>query len=355
MILGDAFLAVTHMVTQLAGRWIPPGAAATDCSLVETVAYKKIAIGLEWHTLSEEDWEDLIHIDLVSPYSVLPWLPNLLIRVPTLLPTLTSALVRHFQLMKAAGGHPLFISSDLYPERLRNIARPPLMLSYLGDPRMLALPAVAVIGSRQASYFGLQQSYNIGKKLCDLPVTVVSGGAIGCDIAVHQGMLSRDIKSIRACIVFAGGLERLYPRRHGAIFDQVLQRGGLFLSEKPWHQASLKHDFPIRNRIVSGMSESVVVTQAATQSGSLITANEALEQGRDVYVLRHKTGDIRAAGSEKLLEDGATGFTDIDVLLGYLVGSPQNGQNLWDFNNNADTACQQARIIDTVEEEQHII
>jgi DNA processing protein len=228
------------------------------------------------------------------------------------------------------------------------------MLSTLGSIDILASPMIAVIGSRQPSYFGLQQSFLIGKELSSLALTVVSGGALGCDIAVHQGVMSSGSNPSQACVVFAGGLSRLYPRRHGSIFDQILERGGLFLSERPWYQGCQKRDFPIRNRIVSGMSEAVIVSQAAIGSGSLITAHEALEQGRDVYVLKHNDGDVRAQGSEQLLEDGAIAFSNVAELVEYLVHLPQSPEMDWNIRDNDDGACQMPSIIGTVEIEHHI-
>ena len=354
MILKEAFLAITHMATQITGRWMCCQEVFEEAMFEQTAAYRKIASGRALAQLSEPDWEDIVLIDLASMAPILKMFPKLMNKSPALVPTLATALTHHFQLMESSGGRALFITDSRYPQSLRHIAKPPLMLSTLGNVGILSCPAIAVIGSRQASYFGLQQSFLIGKKLSALALTVVSGGAIGCDIAVHQGVLAGSSSSAQACIVFAGGLSRLYPRRHGSIFDQILDRGGLFLSERPWYQGCQKHDFPIRNRIVSGMSEAVIVSQASTGSGSLITAHEALEQGRDVYVLRHTAGDIRAQGSEKLLEDGAIGFADVDELVEHLVQLPQSSEMDWNITDNDDGACQMPQIIDTVEEEQHI-
>lgn len=354
MILKDVFLALTHMCTQITGRWIVPSFAATESWFIDTAAYQKIVEGCGLEELTEEDWEDVIWVDMSCPEPVFKWLPRLLERTPSLIPGLARALVTHFSSMHAAGGWPLFIADTLYPYHLRNIAKPPLMLSCVGSMTVLTAPAVAVIGSRHASYFGLQQSFAIGKKLCQLPITVVSGGAIGCDIAVHQGMLVGCDSDVRACIVFAGGLDRLYPRRHEYFFDQILKRGGLFISERPWLQASLPRDFPVRNRIVSGMSEAVIVTQAGAESGSLITANEALEQGRDVHVLKHELGDIRAQGSERLLDDGAQGFASVDELLINLDILPKDIPFEPNSKENHHNACQTHRIIGNVEGEQLI-
>lgn len=354
MILKDVFLALTHMCTQMTGRWIAPTLAVTETCFVDTTAYRKILEGEGLAALTEEDWEDIIWIDRSSSQPVLKWLPKFLERWPLLIGDLSQALVTHFSAMQAGGGWALFITDPLYPYQLRSIAKPPLMLSCLGDMNVFATPAVAVVGSRQGSYFGLQQSFAIGKYLANLPVTIVSGGAIGCDMAVHQGMLAASHDRIRACVVFAGGLEKLYPRRHGYFFDQILRRGGVFVSERPWRQPSLPRDFPVRNRIVSGMCEAVVVTQAGSESGSLITANEALEQGRDVYVLRHQQGDVRADGSERLLEDGAIEFATAEELVGHLGLSQKYDNSSGKAKEIHDDTCQRYRIIDTVEGEQLI-
>lgn len=351
MILKNAFLALTHMTGQISGRWFAPSLNDNESHLMETLAYQKIREGQMLSTLSETDWEDLLMVDQSASRPILSWFKALCVKSPSLLPALVTGINHHFQEMTNDGGESVFISGTHYPELLRHIAKPPLMLSCLGNLDVLRMPGVAVIGARQASYFGLQQSFNIGRQLADLSIMVVSGGAIGCDIAVHQGLLTQRSASSKACIVFAGGLKRLYPRRHGSIFDEVLRAGGLFISERPWYVGCQKRDFPIRNRIVSGMSETVIVTQAAAESGSLITANEALEQGRDVFVLRHELGDIRAQGSEILLEEGAIGFSDVDELLAHLVELPYSRQFHCNFIENHNDACQGCQNIGNVEEE----
>ena len=319
MILNELFTAITHVATQLTGRWFPP--PHPDCALDgdwRQVALDQFAenglAGVDYRA-----WVEILEIDASSFSPALKWMDAVLRSRKLNFDVLAEAAVRHFKSAGEAGGAIIPIHSEFYPPLLRQIARPPLCLSILGDPDILLGAGVAVIGSRKASYEALKASVDVGMLLAGSPWTVVSGGAIGCDIAAHEGMLASSSGDIAAVIVFAGGLHARFPRCNERVFRELRERGGVFISERLWFQDVLARDFPSRNRIVSGMSEAVAVMAAAPRSGSLITAQEALEQGRDVYVFDAGGDDARMEGSRQLINDGAFPFISPNEFLEYLA------------------------------------
>jgi DNA processing protein len=202
-----------------------------------------------------------------------------------------------------------------YPPLLRNISDPPLGLSIRGELSLLYRPAISVVGSRKASAFAMRESFTLGRALGEHDIAVVSGGALGCDIAAHHGVLASGRDPAPAICVFAGGLARLYPVANDPIFRRLMARRAVLVSERLWASPCRPLDFTARNRIISGMSSLTLVMQAAQRSGALVTARRALDQGSEVAVLRHPEGDIRARGSEALLAEGAWGFSCASELI----------------------------------------
>ena len=311
----EAFTIVTHVASQLIGRWLAPPCQLTPGSVQWDINLRKSSI-TDFFDLTQEDWEDFMWADKQNLVPTLRWVARLCAKRAGFISEVAAATFVHLRNVKANQGCVLLFCDPHYPQNLRVIAKPPLMLTYIGSIEALARQKISVIGSRQANYFGLCQSMRLGELLAETSICVVSGGAIGCDIAVHLGMLASHVTEIGACVVFAGGLGKLYPRRHADVFSRILNRGGLLISERLWWQCSFPRDFPIRNRIVSGLSQYVVVMQAGDASGAMITADEALEQGREVFVLEHDPLDIRSLGSKKLLDDGAIGFTSAEDIAG---------------------------------------
>ncbi len=222
----------------------------------------------------------------------------------------------HVAAVEAAGGSLLTLGDEAYPEDLAAIPDPPLVLTLLGDASLLRkTQRSAVVGSRKASAHALHESFALGRLLADAGHVVVSGGALGCDIAAHAGVLATRHDPAPAIIVLAGGLVRFYPEANRRYFDALRQRGALFVSERLWCAEARPHDFPARNRIICGLSKTTYVMQAARASGAMITARQALDQGRDLAVLTHPPGDIRAAGGAALLADGARAFTNAGGVL----------------------------------------
>ena len=187
-----------------------------------------------------------------------------------------------------------------YPECLRAIADPPLVLAVLGTLGTDA-GAVAVVGARRASGYGKRVAEELARGLAAVGLTVVSGLATGIDAAAHRGALAAGGRTVA---VLATGLDRVYPPWHAELSRQVAA-GGALVTEFPCGTAPLPYHFPRRNRLISGLSLGTVVVEAAPGSGSLITARCALEQGREVFAVPGPVGVASHAGTNRLIQEGA--------------------------------------------------
>jgi DNA processing protein len=190
----------------------------------------------------------------------------------------------------------------MYPQRLKNIDTPPLVLYYRGTVLPFdELPVVAVVGSRKASGYGLTTAKRMGYQLGASGGTVLSGAARGIDSLALEGALSAGA-SVAA--VLGNGLDIVYPPEAGRLYEDI-EKNGCLLSEFPPGTPPYGRNFPQRNRLISGLSLGVLVVEASRRSGSLITANLALEQGRDVFAVPGNIGLEVCAGSNALLQEGA--------------------------------------------------
>lgn len=235
----------------------------------------------------------------------------------------------------------LTILDAAYPSRLRNIADPPLVLFYRGVlPDFEKQPTIAVVGTRKATAYGMGVARQFGTQLSACGGLVVSGGAAGIDTMALQGALDADGQTVA---VLGCGPDVVYPRTNRRLFSRV-EENGCILSEylpgtqpKPWQ-------FPERNRIISGISNGVLVIEAPQRSGALITARDALEQGRDVYVVPANIDMPSCEGSNALLsEGGAAVFTGWDILQQYAPQYPDVVQRRTTQSNGAP-----ARVAQTV-------
>jgi DNA processing protein len=192
-----------------------------------------------------------------------------------------------------------------YPQALLQIEDPPLLLYRQGLPLDAAQPAVAVVGSRNATAQGLLNARLFARAFAQAGVTVVSGLALGIDGAAHAGALEGAGDAGIATIAVVGtGLDRVYPSRHLELAHRIAARGTL-LSEYHLGTPPLKENFPRRNRLISGLSQGTLVVEAALQSGSLITARMAAEQGKDVFAIPGSIHSPHARGCHALLRQGA--------------------------------------------------
>jgi DNA processing protein len=199
------------------------------------------------------------------------------------------------------GIEPLPWGARDYPPLLAKIPDPPPLLWVRGAAPLLSLPAVAVVGSRAASAYGLEVAHEFGAGLAETGVIVVSGLARGVDSSAHRGALTRGATAA----VFGSGANVIYPKEHATLAARIAERG-VIVSELPPGAAPRQHHFPRRNRLISGLSLAVVVVEASTRSGSLQTARLALEQGREVMAVPGNVLGDRNRGCHGLLRDGAT-------------------------------------------------
>ncbi|WP_432468555.1 DNA-processing protein DprA [Agarivorans sp. Z349TD_8] len=213
--------------------------------------------------------------------------------------------------------HLLGCFDPLYPECLRQIQRPPLLLFVRGHPTLLSSQQLAVVGSRHASWRGLQQAQDFARQLTQQGLTITSGLALGVDAAAHKGALQA--RGDGTIAVVATGLDRVYPKRHQALAHEIAEQGAMVSEFWPGTAAKANH-FPRRNRIISGLSLAVLVVEAGLPSGSLLTANYAAEQGRDVFAVPGAIDDPLHAGCHHLIQQGAKLVTSAADITEELVG-----------------------------------
>jgi DNA processing protein len=198
-----------------------------------------------------------------------------------------------------------------YPPLLREIHDPPPRLYLRGNPAVLLQPQLAIVGARRASAAGLRLARDIAAALAEAGIVVCSGLALGIDGAAHRGAIEAGGETTA---VLGTGVDTIYPRRHRAL-GEAIASGGCLVSEFPPDTAPLPHNFPRRNRLISGMSLGTLVVEAALPSGSLITASTAMEQGRDVFALPWSPLHEGGAGCLKLLREGAVMVTRVQDIL----------------------------------------
>jgi DNA processing protein len=188
----------------------------------------------------------------------------------------------------------------MYPEALAELPDAPPLFWAIGDLGLLARPKLALVGARNASSLGTRMAKSLAEKLGAEGQVIVSGLARGVDTAAHLAALETGTIAVQA-----GGVDVIYPAENAKLAEDI-GRKGLRLSEHPMGQQPQARHFPSRNRIISGLSQAVIVVEAAAKSGSLITARNALDQGRDVLAVPGHPFDARAAGCNMLIRDGAT-------------------------------------------------
>lgn len=188
-----------------------------------------------------------------------------------------------------------------YPWLLKQISYPPPILYYLGSLEALAFPAVAIVGSRRSTFYGREVAERLGNELGAAGITVVSGMALGVDTAAHRGALDSGGKT---AAVLGCGLDLCYPPQNRKLMGEIASEG-LIISEFPLGTQPLAANFPQRNRIISGLTLGTVVVEATAKSGSLITANYALEQNREVFAVPGNIGSPYSRGCHRLIKEGA--------------------------------------------------
>ncbi|GAB6137667.1 DNA-processing protein DprA [Halanaerobaculum tunisiense] len=202
------------------------------------------------------------------------------------------------------------LNDTCYPKLLKEIYDPPPVLYYKGDISSLLKPCIAIVGSRDCTSYGRQVANRLGHRLAQMGITIVSGLAYGIDTAGHKGALQTGTTAA----VLGSGLDTIYPAENKELAQRIITQGSL-VSSFPLGVAPEAHNFPVRNRIISGLAIGTIVVEAAQKSGSLITANLALEQGREVFAI---PGDItrdQSVGTNDLIKTGAKLVQDIDDII----------------------------------------
>lgn len=197
--------------------------------------------------------------------------------------------------------HLVSFQCQNYPELLNQIADPPLMLWVKGNPELLNRPQIGIVGSRSASLSAQRNAQALGRDINHAGFVITSGGAAGIDRCAHEGALQSSGETLA---VLGCGVDVVYPKSHRQLFDDIVRNGAL-VSEYPLGTQPKPGHFPRRNRIISGLSDAVVVVEAAERSGSLITAEHAIEQNRDVYAIPGDINNPNAAGCHRLIQEGA--------------------------------------------------
>jgi DNA processing protein len=213
------------------------------------------------------------------------------------------------------GAHIISFQDSRFPALLKTIIDCPPVLTIKGNIDILQKPSIAIVGSRNCSMNAISFAYKIAANLAERDILTVSGLARGIDTAVHKGSLTGG-----TIAAIAGGIDKIYPAENKNLYEQILTEGAV-ITEMPFSNEPVAQNFPRRNRLISGMSHALIVVEATLNSGSLITADFALEQGRDVYAVPSFPSDARSRGTIKLLKQGAHIFENIDDLdLHFLTG-----------------------------------
>ncbi len=215
---------------------------------------------------------------------------------------LPQAVERAAALMRYCRINMTFYDDFDFPPLLREIPDAPFLLYYRGKLPDPGKPAAALVGTRRPTGYGMKAALQLGIECGHAGIPVISGLARGIDTFAHRGALEGSGKTVA---VLACGLDRLYPQSNARLAGQILEKGGCILSEYAPGEQPLAYRFPQRNRLISGLSRATVVIEAPTKSGALITADFALEQGRDVCIHGGMQDSMQNAGGQKLAADGA--------------------------------------------------
>ena len=234
-----------------------------------------------------------------------------------------------FELMAKGIGF-VSLEQDEFPEKVRHIPDAPYALYYVGSLPDENRKSVAIVGARSRSAYGSEITRILAKALSEHGVQVISGLARGIDGDAHKGAVEGDGNTFA---VLGSGIDVCYPKEHKYLYEKIIDRGGI-LSEYPPGVQPLPYQFPARNRIISGLSDCVVVIEAKEKSGSLITADFAMEQGRDVYALPGRITDPLSQGCNQLIKQGAGIVKSVEDFLADLDILTENVYTQIDFRKN---------------------
>jgi len=204
------------------------------------------------------------------------------------------------------------INDEIYPRKLKEIKSEPKKLFLRGNLEILQSTSIAIVGSRECTSYGFYEAYEFAKELSKKGICVISGLAQGIDTAAHLGAMHQRGKTIA---VLGTGLNKIYPKENEILAESIIKNGGLIISEYGLYQERKSENFPKRNRIMSGLSDGILVIEARKKSGTLITARYAKEQGKKVFCLPGNVDIINSSGTNELIKNGAILVTDVKDIL----------------------------------------
>ena len=263
---------------------------------------------------------DLVSV-LGSPEKILTSSHSDLVSIPGIGPKLATTIStwqqsinidKELSLAEKAGVKIITNIDDEYPPLLNEIYDPPLCLYLRGELPTECGKNIAIVGSRRVTNYGRRIAKHIAESASFAKWTIVSGLAYGIDAIAHDAVVKTKGKTIA---VLGGGLSRLHPQDHLTLAREIIATGGAIISEFPMELSPTKWSFPMRNRIISGLSQGVIVIEAGLRSGSLITANCAIEQGRTVFAVPGEADNPQAQGTNSLIKNGATLTESFDDIL----------------------------------------
>lgn len=219
---------------------------------------------------------------------------------------------RKLEYMEKKNIQLICIKDEIYPRKLHNIHNKPAFLYVRGNAEILDEDSVGIVGCRMASHNGQTIARILGRELANRNINIISGLALGIDKYAHLGALDSEIGKTVAVLGCGVANEDIYPYQNYKVFERILETGGAVVSEYGLGSKPEKSHFPERNRILSGLSDKVIVVEAKKRSGSLITANWALEQGKDVFAVPGNILAKNSVGTNNLIKEGAYLFSNIE-------------------------------------------
>ena len=219
---------------------------------------------------------------------------------------------KHLNFMRMNDIDIIYIEDKEYPEKLKQIYDPPICLYIKGNKEILNNKSIAIIGCRDYSEYGKYNAIRFSNELAKNKINIVSGLAKGIDSFAHFGAIKAKEKTVA---VLGNSLDMIYPSENKKLAEEIIKTGGALISEYALGTKPSKYTFPARNRIISGMSEGVLVIEAKEKSGTLITVDFALEQGREVYAIPGNIYSQNSIGTNEIIKQGAIVVTEVEDML----------------------------------------
>lgn len=208
-----------------------------------------------------------------------------------------------------------------YPEKLKNIDRAPVLLYYKGSLENINNLSIAIVGSRKSTSYGKWTAEKFTKELSELGVTIISGLATGIDTIAHHSAIKYNAKTIG---VIGCGINIVYPKRNENLYKEIIEKDGAVITEYPFNMQPMPANFPYRNRIISGLSDGILVIEAQEKSGTLITAGHGANQGKEIFAVPGNIDSLYSKGTNSLIKDGAKMVTCIDDIIEEILELKEN-------------------------------